>query len=242
MPSSTTLLQNQDLLIRADRAAVMATLTRGMAHDFRGPLQILTLLLDPHADILDEAESNRLRDALGAAVERLTRTIERFSQAYASTESEPAPLIVKEILHSVLELQKYQRGLVPAEVSLRIADSLPPLRGIEHHLRHVLLGLIVNAKQALQPRNQGEIVLAAESTGTEIRLSVEDNGPGISDGALTRAFEPFFTTREGHAGLGLTVGRWLTERMEGQLTLEPGANGGIKAVVTLPAWQRASQQ
>lgn len=238
VPASTNLLQHEELLIRADRTAVMATLARGMAHDFRGPLQTLTLIADPHTDVFAGAEGARLMGAVSAAVQHLTETIARFSQVYAPIESEPAPLIAEEILNHVAGLQRYQRGLSPAEVSLRIRPGLPPVRGIEYHLRHLLLSLIVNAKQALQGRTDGKIVLAAEPRGAEIRLSVEDNGPGMSEDTLLRAFEPFFSTREGSPGIGLTVARWLAERMGGRVTLEPGRHEGMHAVVTLPEWPR----
>ncbi|HSB55561.1 MAG TPA: HAMP domain-containing sensor histidine kinase [Gemmatimonadales bacterium] len=238
VPAATTLLQHEELLIRADRTAVMATLARGMAHDLRGPLQTLTLMVDPHADVFGNPEGSRLMGAVSTAVQHLTETITRFSQVYAPIETEPAPLIADEIINYVWDLQRYQRGLTPAEVSLRVAPGLPPLRGIEYHLRHLLLSLILNAKQALQGRTDGQIVLAAELASPNIRLSVEDNGPGMNEESLQRAFEAFYTTREGSLGIGLTVARWLAERMGGQLTLEPGPYGGMNAVVLLPEWRR----
>lgn len=236
-----TLPQPEELLIRADRSAVLATLARGMAHDFRGPLQTLTLMVDPRVDPFGGPDGERLRGAVSEAVEHLTESIARFSQIYAPIESAPAPLIAEDLLNQVSVLQSYQRGLTPAEISVRVRAGLPALRGSDAHLRHLLLSLIVNAKQALQGRNDGRIVLAAELQGAEIRLSVEDNGPGMSEDTRRRAFEPFFSTREGSLGIGLTVARWLAERMGGRLTLEPGSHGGINAVVTLSEWQREGQ-
>ncbi len=238
VPATTTLLQHEELLIRADRTAVMATLARGMAHDLRGPLQTLTLMVDPHADVFGGPEGARLMGAVSTAVQHLTDTITRFSQVYAPIDSEPAPLIADEMLNYVSDLQRYQRGLAAAELSIRLTSGLPPMRGVESHLRHILLSLIVNAKQALHGRSDGQITLGADHAGPEIRLSVEDNGPGMSPETMSRAFEPFFTTREGGMGIGLTVARWLTERMGGRLVLEPARYGGLNAVVVLPEWRR----
>ncbi len=239
MPAALSLLQHEELLIRADRTAVMATLARGMAHDLRGPLQTLTLMVDPHADLFGSPEGGRLMGAVSAAVQHLTETITRFGQVYSPIETDAAPLIAEEVLTYVSDLQRYQRGLAPTELSLRISAGLPPLRGIEYHLRHLLLSLIVNAKQALQGRADGQIVLGADLHGCEVRLSVQDNGPGMHEDVLVRAFEPFFTTRDGSMGIGLTVARWLAERMGGRLWLEPGRFGGTTAVVSLPEWKRS---
>lgn len=238
MQAITTSPHHEELLIRADRAAIMSTIARGMAHDLRGPLQTLTLMIDPHADLLSGPESTRLRGAVSMAVEHLTDTISRFSQVYAPLETEPVPLIVEDLLAYVSDLQHYQRGLPAAEFSVSVPPGLPPIRGIESHLRHLLLSLVVNAKQALEGRTDGEIDLSATVVGPSVQLTVKDNGPGMSSEARARAFEPFQTTREGALGIGLTVARWLAERMSGQVTLEPDTTSGTRAVVTLLAWRR----
>lgn len=228
----------EEILIRADRFAVMSTLARGMGHDLRGPLQTLTLIGDPHADFFAGPESGRLRGTVSSAVQHLTDTISRFSQVYAPIDTEPAPLILNELLDCVMELQSYQRGLPQAEVTLEVPAGMPPIRGVESYLRHLLLNLVVNAKQALAGRTEGLIVLAAEQRGPSILLSVEDNGPGLPPDERTRVFEAFQTSREGSLGIGLTVVRWLTERQGGQVSLEAGKLGGVRAEVVLPSWRR----
>lgn len=228
----------EELLIRADRAAVIATLARGMAHDLRGPLQTLTLMVDPHADLLSGPEAYRLRGAVTTAVQHLTDTISRFSQVYAPVESEPTPLIVDDLLGYVSDLQRYQRGLPAAEVEVQVPSGLPPVRAVEAHLRHMLLSLVINAKQALAGRTDGLIVLAAQQAGAEVRLTVEDNGPGLPPDERIRAFEPFHTSHEGSLGIGLTVARWLAQRQGATVMLEPAAPGGLRAVVAMQAWRR----
>lgn len=228
----------EELLVRADRAGVMSTLARGMAHDFRGPLQTLTLMIDPHADLLSGPESGQLRGAVSSSVQHLTDTIARFSQIYAPADTETVPLVVPELLSSVSDLQRYQRGLPPAEVILQAPAGLPPIRGVESDLRHVLLSLVVNAKQALADRTEGRIILAAEHRGPLVHLIVEDNGPGLPPQERDRVFEAFQTSREGSLGIGLTVVRALVTRQGGQVWLEAGGWGGVRAVVAMQAWQR----
>jgi signal transduction histidine kinase len=230
----------EELLIRADRAAVVASLARGMAHDLRGPLQTLTLLVDPHADLLGGSEGAHLRGSVSDAVQHLAETITCFSQVYAPPETEPAPVIVDDLLAYVVDLQRFQRGLPAVEVELRLLGGLPPVRGVESQLRHVLLGLLSNAKQALIGRENGEIVLAGSAGEGEIQIVVEDNGPGIPEAERQRVFEPFRSGWPDHLGIGLTVGRWLAERYGGSLNLEPPERGGTRAVLRLPSWRRSA--
>lgn len=231
--------QFQEALIRADRATVVASLARGMAHDLRGPLQTLNLLADPHSDLLTQAEGPRFRTAIGDSVQHLADTIARFSQIYAPPETEIAPVIVDDLLSYVLDLQRYQRGLPATEVDLRLAGGLPPVRGLEGSLRHLLLSLVMNAKEALADRAEPRVVLGAQVRAETVRLTVEDNGSGCGMEVRRRAFEAFFTTHPGNLGLGLTVARWLATRQDGTVDLEDGPDGGTRAVVTLPVWRRS---
>jgi len=231
----------EELLIRADRAAVVASLARGMAHDLRGPLQTLTLLVDPHTDLLGGPEGAHLRASVGDAVQHLAETITCFSQVYAPPDLELSPVIVDDLLSHVIDLQGYQRGLPAVELELRLPGGLPPVRGIEGQLRHILLSLISNAKQALAGRGEGEIVLAGTACDGEVRIVVEDNGPGIAETEWQRVFEPFHSTWPEHLGIGLTVARWLAERSGGSLGLERPERGGTRMLLRLPSWRRVSQ-
>ncbi len=230
----------EELLIRADRATVVASLARGMAHDLRGPLQTLTLLVDPHADLLGGSEGARLKTAVSDAVQHLADTIGCFGRVYAPNDTEASPVIVDDLLAHVVELQSFQRGLPALEVELRLTGGLPPVRGIEADLRHILLSLVSNAKQALLGREDGELTLSAGMREGQIEIVVEDNGRGLSEAAGTQAFEPFFTTHTHHLGIGLTVARWLASRDGGALALEPRPRQGTRAVLLLPTWRRGA--
>jgi len=230
--------QLREALIRADRATVVATLARGMAHDLRGPLQTLNLFIDPHADLLSQGDSARLRGAISDSIQHLAETIDRFGQLYARPETEPAPLIVDDVLSYVVDLQRYQRSLPAAEVDLRLAGGLPPVRGLEGALRHLLLSLVINAKEAMAAQDHPRIVLGAQTADGVVVLTVEDAGAGLAPEAKRRAFEPFFTTRQDHLGLGLTVARWLAARQGGSVELSGAPPTGTRATVTLPVWRR----
>ena len=227
-----------ELLFRADRAAVVASLARGMAHDLRGPLQTLTLLVDPHTDLLGGREGTRLRTAVSDAVQHLADTISRFSQVYTPLDLDPAPVIVEDLLSYVSGLQRYQRGLPAFEVELRLPGGLPPVHGTETHLRHILLSLLLNAKEAMVERVEPRVTVVAVAAEGMVQISVEDNGPGLDVRAQTSAFEPFFTSRPGHLGIGLPVAQWLAQRHGGSLALEAADGGGARAVLCVPSWQR----
>ncbi|MEP6571514.1 MAG: HAMP domain-containing sensor histidine kinase [Gemmatimonadota bacterium] len=227
-----------ELILRADRAALLSSLARGFAHDLRNPLQTLGLVPQLQLSETDPETAERLGLAVGTSLERLTRCVARFSQVYAPAYADPEPILVTEVLTAVQELQQYQRALDPIEVRLLLAHGLPAVQASEPDLQHVLLNLITNAKEALAGRPDGEIVVTAMTVGTGVEISVEDNGPGISADLEGRAFEPFVTTKPGGEGLGLglAVARRLAIAQGATLRYETGAGGGARFVVRLNGW------
>ncbi len=225
----------EELLIRADWASVAASLVRGMVHDSRGALQVLTLLSNPGTP-LSPGEEARMRGPVAGAVDHLAATVERFSTVFASPAETPEPVIVEDVLAEVADWQRFQRNLPAVQVELRSAGALPPVRAAAPGLRHALLSLIKNAKEAVAPEG-GRLALGARVSGAGVEILVQDNGPGFPAGLVERVFEPFVSTREGHLGIGLTAVRLLVERWGGLVTLGPERDGAT-VVVQLVKWTR----
>jgi signal transduction histidine kinase len=97
-----------------------------------------------------------------------------------------------------------------------------------------VLRILIDNALTHTPAGTGVVVSARRRNGA-VRLAVSDNGPGISDAAAERVFEPFFTSDDAQgSGLGLAIARELAERMEGSLDVDP-AKGGTTFALELPA-------
>lgn len=99
-------------------------------------------------------------------------------------------------------------------------------------LRYVLHQLINNASEAM--REDGQITLRVEADGSEVRVVVEDEGPGFPPEVEDRASELHVTTKENHDGVGLTVARHLVEVHGGEIRGGDRPGGGARVVVALP--------
>ena len=103
-------------------------------------------------------------------------------------------------------------------------------------LRQVLLGLLDNALQ--NTPSGGKVQLSARREGRNVVISVSDTGRGLSAKERSRVFERFYRpegSASGGSGLGLAIAKGLVEAQHGQLTLESGDTGGVRAVVSLPS-------
>ncbi len=92
-------------------------------------------------------------------------------------------------------------------------------------LRQVLVNLLINALQALEPIEGARRVRLSVAAGDEVVVKVEDNGPGIPDAAMPRIFDPFFTTKPAGTGLGLAVAKNIVEEMGGRMYARNGPEG-----------------
>lgn len=126
----------------------------------------------------------------------------------------------------------------PTTVRMIPAEPLPRVPADPLALRRVLENLLGNAVDSLDGRPDGIVTVATEAAGSDgqaVRLSVTDNGPGMSQPELERAFDDFHTTKKDGTGLGLSIVRRLVLDLGGSLRIETQPGAGTRAIVELPA-------
>jgi signal transduction histidine kinase len=126
------------------------------------------------------------------------------------------------------------------EIKREFAPELPQVACVAAEIEQVFLNVLKNAAQALAERAGGEkprIVLRMAKELDNIRIEVEDNGPGMEEKVRKRIFEPFFTTKEPGVGtgLGLSVSYFIiTQNHSGSFTMESEPGKGANCVIRLP--------
>jgi signal transduction histidine kinase len=136
----------------------------------------------------------------------------------------------------VREVARLAEGRAP--LRLELAPDLPAVTGDELAIRRVLENLVGNAADGLDGRAGGTVTIttAAERdrAGCVVRVSVADNGRGMTRAELDQAFDDFYTTKEGGTGLGLTIVRRLIQDLGGRLRVETEPGVGTRVIVDLP--------
>ena len=245
--------QRAEELLRLGQVARLNTLgelAAGMAHELNQPLTALLsntqaaqrLLADdpPDLDTAHTAMARAVEQARRAAtvVGRLRRLVERPDLA-GQAQPLPLPGAVHDALH-LLEPELAQRVVVP---DVTTAPDLPTVLAEPVALQQIIHNLLMNALQALEqvpPAERRLHIAMVRADAGHVALSVRDHGPGIPPEARQHLFEPFYTTRTGGLGLGLTLCESLAQAMGAQLTLAPEATTpapaqrGAEFVLTLP--------
>jgi len=143
----------------------------------------------------------------------------------------PEPVRFDGLLEEVLGLY----GDLEPILERRIAAGLPLLKGHPTQLRQVLHNLLANAKDALEGRPDPRLCIDLRRVDAGVELTVTDNGCGFPEGLITRAFEPYTTTKERGTGLGLAIVRKLVESHGGRVSLGNVEPHGALVRVFLPA-------
>jgi C4-dicarboxylate-specific signal transduction histidine kinase len=181
-------------------------------------------------------QARRAADVVG----RLRRVIERPDR-----QAELRPVALQEALRSALHLLAPE--MARRAVTASIDDPTPaPVWVLAEPvaLEQIVHNLLMNALQALEELPSGARRLRL-SVGIEAGrglLAVSDNGPGLSPEALPRVFEPFFSTREGGLGLGLSLSETLASGMGGALEAAPAEPRGARFTLRLPLAAGSAQE
>ncbi len=240
----------QEQLFEVQRLEGIGQLAGGVAHDFNN---LLTAILSGAQGIRESLEEGTppLVDDLQAVLDAGARASELTRQLLAFARRQPiapAPLDPGALLR---DLELLVRRLLPESIALRLelTPGAWPVRADAGQLRQVILNLAVNARDAMPAG--GELVLAvkgesldgqaaaavgASGPGDWVRLTVRDNGSGMSAEARAHLFEPFFTTKMlgRGTGLGLAVVHGIVKQSEGAIAVESEAGLGTSIHVYLP--------
>jgi two-component system, NtrC family, sensor histidine kinase HydH len=223
----------------------VGTMTAGLSHEIRNPLNAAALQLDVLERRLRELrpeEQKPLREPLALVrdeIRRLDHILEDFLQFARPREFEARPIEVVAVMGKVLDFlggELEQRG-----VRLTRRLGAPAMvRGHEERLRQVLVNLCLNALEAVGPGGQLCVTCAVraeeelEGTDRWVEVLVEDDGPGVPEADRERIFEPFFTTKAKGSGLGLSIVHAIVTQHGGTIRAEERPGGGARMVLRLP--------
>ena len=232
--ATRTLLQQQRSLARSERLAATGELAASFAHEVRNPLAGIQMAL---ANMKSELESEPMQqrvDGMLAEVMRLSNLLNEMLDSSRHQPERVESIDLPRLVEDLLAITTYQ---VPSRVRLesRIPDDLR-CQAPEGALRQILLNLALNSAAALGEDGGLVEVLAESSTEkgfTKIRVC--DDGPGYPAELLENGIQPFFSTRAGGTGLGLTLVQRLVRDAGGRIELRNRKPHGAETLLLLPS-------
>ncbi len=237
------LRQTRDELIQAAKLAVLGQLAAGINHELNQPLAAIRAYAENARAFLERQRPESVDQNLEQIVELTARMAEISSQLRQFSRKGDEALSAVSVTDCFeYALRLFQTRLQEADVRIerRFPEATVWVRADLVRLEQVLVNLIGNALQAMAGRPEPQLVLRVETPEDEVRLVVEDSGPGIPEAHLGRIFDPFFTTKSPGSGLGLglSISSRIIDDLGGRLTASNRAEGGARFTISLPRERR----
>ena len=224
-------------LISAQRSAAWGEVARRLAHEIKNPLTPIQLsaerLQRKLADKLGEPEQAMLARATNTIVSQV-EAMRDMVNAFRDYARMPAPQIaalsVNELVREVLGLYESSRALL----AVHLDDGLPPVAGDAAQLRQVIHNLLQNAEDGLSEEEAPVIRITSAPCSRGVSLTVCDNGSGFPREILSRAFEPYVTSKAKGTGLGLAIVKKIVDEHHGRISVANREPHGAEVRVELP--------
>lgn len=225
------LLEIQEELVHKEKLAVLGQVADTVGHELRNPLGVMNnavYYLQATLAGTDESVSEYL-DILTEEIADAERIVSDLLDAVRTKPPQPDQVDIAEAI--ALALRKCN---VPPSISVRlnIPQALPAVRVDPMHLHQVLWNLIINAVEAMPQGGVLEIASMPDTQEGTVSISIGDTGAGIAPEQQAMVFQPLFTTKTRHIGLGLVVVKNLMQANGGTIGMrsEPG-KGSVFSVI-----------
>ena len=240
--ASEALREAQTELAHVNRVATMGQLAASIAHEINQP--ITAAVTNANAGLLwlaaQPPDLEEVRDAFDRVIKAGNQAGEVIGRIRALIKKAPARKDDLEINEAILEVIALTHGeVVKNGVSLQtqLAAGLPFVQGDRVQLQQVILNLIINAIEAMSGVSEGSrelLIGTGKDASSGVLVAVQDSGPGLNPESFDRLFDPFYTTKPGGMGMGLSICRSIVEAHGGRVWASRTAGPGVTVQFTLP--------
>ncbi|MFH0913398.1 MAG: ATP-binding protein [Candidatus Omnitrophota bacterium] len=234
------LRKTQTQLVHAEKMSALGQLSAGVAHEIKNPLAIiiqgiayLKSFISTDVSLVDAMQ--RVEDSALRA-DKIVKDLLNFSRQAPLAFEE---LDITSVIEETLSLVEHQVSLKNIKIIRQFALGLPKIKADSSRLKQVFINILNNAVEAM-PQG-GTITISLKQLEVQPRehhleIIFTDTGCGILEENISKAFDPFFSTKkkDGSAGLGLSVTRGIIERHNGKIMIESQIGKGTSVIISLP--------
>jgi len=228
-------LEAQKKLYQADKLATVGALAAGLAHEIKNPIAAIkgfSQVIDKAVAEKDTEAIRDFRDVVPRQLDRINDIVEKLLTLSKPPKLEKKKIDINALLVDIVKLIEKQALKQRVEI-VKSFEDLPQTLADPEQLTQAFLNLILNAIQSMP--DGGQIEIRTKFMGTD-RIIVEfiDNGIGIPKEKLARIFDPFYTTKTGGSGLGLSVTQKIIIDHHGKIDVESVEGKGTAFKIILP--------
>lgn len=230
--------QKNKELEQKKRLAALGEMAAGIAHEIRNPLGGIQLYASSlAAEVADRPAAALLVQKISKGVKGLNAMVTDMLTFTQNIQLAKQRTDLADLMTAVVDLA--MPTLLEHNIDVRLSDSIEEVsvQADPKMLRQVLLNLVLNAAEAIaeQKKKNAPPVIAINAVQDKngVTITIDDNGPGISEGNLEKIFNPFFTTKHTGTGLGLAIVHRIIEAHGGTIVAQNRPQGGARFEIKL---------
>jgi two-component system NtrC family sensor kinase len=228
-------------LVQSEKLSGIGEFVAGVAHELNNPLTTVM----GFSELLKSAdnvspEHTTFVEMIFKSAQRCQKIVQALLSFARRHQPERKPACVNKLIESSLEILSYQLRTSNIEAQLRLDPKLPLAMVDTHQIQQVIINIINNARHAIEAhRPKGWIRITTEPAGPNVRIAIQDSGPGIAPENLSKIFDPFFTTKEvgKGTGLGLSLCYGIIKEHGGSIIPLSRRGEGATFIIELPITQ-----
>lgn len=227
------------MLIAQSRLAGMGEMMGNIAHQWRQPITVLSLLFQDIKEsfVAGELNQERLQETekeVKQLVNHLSQTIDDFRDFYKPSQQKVSFRIFGDSLGRVMSFVRMRLERLGVELNIDMIKDVTIL-GYPNEYAQVFMNIINNAIDVFQEKTvtNPRVDLSLNQKDQRSRLVIEDNGGGIDGKIIDRVFDPYFTTKEKGTGIGLYMSKMIVEQKMGGSLIVENTSGGAKFIITI---------
>ncbi|MEW6066714.1 MAG: ATP-binding protein [Nitrospirota bacterium] len=224
-------------IIEAEKALTWQEIARRVAHEIKNPLTPIKLSTERMIKKWEQKESDfdevfhRASKTIIREVDSLRRLANEFSRFGKLPEINKSPAYIPTMIEEIVNLYKSYKGI---EINVSLPDNSPLVKLDIEQVKRVLINIFDNAIEAMPGGGIINVILNFDIPSNKVYINIEDNGPGIKDEDKEKLFIPYFTTKRGGTGLGLTIANRIIAEHKGYIRVRDNEPKGTIFTIELP--------
>lgn len=229
----------EEKLNNAERQAAIGRMTQAVAHEIRNPLNVINLSIDHVAtryapeDAKRREQFSRILSSIRDEVARLKRLLSDLLNYGRPPRLAMETVDLTKLVDETIDLIRPQADEQGVQVVVETDHHPAEVRGDRERLKSCISNIAINALQAMP--SGGELRTHIAQVNGSVELTLSDTGVGISEDAIGKIFEPYFSTKQAGFGLGLAVTKAVVEEHKGSIEVKSKPQVGTTFIVKLPS-------
>jgi signal transduction histidine kinase len=218
-----------------EKFAATGRIARTIAHEIRNPLTNISLAADQlKAEVLpDDENASQLFEMINRNSNRINHLISDLLNATKFSELTYTKIHVNDLLDETLKEASDRISLNQVEVIKKYTTGVCDVSVDKERIKIAFLNIIINAVEAMENKEGSVLTLETKEENNKCQVIIRDNGSGLDNKALSRVFEPYFTSKPKGNGLGLTNTQNIILNHKGEISVESTNGKGVIFTITL---------